>query len=688
MSVLAHSRRVNVGRLLLLVLALGVVVPGAASAGTGRETRDAATPPELWSVNGEVEALAISGNILYAGGEFSQVSPRTGPLVALSSRGTPLGSFPRIRTGWVASIVDDGRGGWFVGGEFEEIGGVPCRHLAHVTSALTVDRRWCPRPGENVTALVRRGSTLYVAGTLQRIGGKKRRTLAALDTESGRTLAWDPDPGYFVKDIELHGNTLYVIGSFHEVGGKRHGYLAAVDATTGKLLDWDPNPPRVGDRSEEAVSTIAVSGSHVYAGGSTLLAYSRRTAKQVDWSPAPREGVRVAALAVSGGRLYAGGFFSRIAGRKRSNLAAFDVTTHRLVPWSPRANAVHHLSMEATRVYAVSYDRVATYDAESGRKLRSSIPSANGPISALVPSRPLTLVGGHFSGVGGVSRNGLVAFDLRTGRPTSWDPRLSRRTSEPSVYSVVVRGRTVYVGGLFTHARGLPRRSLVAVSATTGKPTSWSPTIAGSGELAVSSVSVSARAAYFSGSFETVDGTPRDTVASVDLATGRLNEWHPDVGTAPLVVDGDTVYLGRRSLAAVDSDRGTTIKWQTALEVFRVPRVDAIAVSAGTVYFAGFFESANGSTRQGLAAVDARTGELTAWNPGTEHLDFAQALAIDGETVYVGSYDGLMAVHRTTGSRRGSYPSLTDERVDAIAVRGGLVYVGTEHGLQVVRAAR
>lgn len=681
MSVLAHSRRVNVGRLLPLVFALGVLVPGAA--------RTAATPPELWSVNGEVEALAIAGNLLYAGGEFSQVSPRTGPLVALSSRGTPLGSFPRIRTGWVSSIVDDGQGGWFVGGEFEEIGGVRCRHLAHVTSALTVDRRWCPRPSENVTALVRRGSTLYVAGTLQRIGGKRRRTLAALDAQSGRTLAWDPDPGYFVKDIELHGNTLYVIGSFHEISGKRHGYLAAVNATTGKVLDWDPNPPRVGDRSEVAVDTIAVSASHVYAGGSTLLTYDRRTGNRVNWNPVPRGGLGIAALAVSGRRLYVGGSFSRIAGRKRSNLAAFDVATHRLEPWSPRASWVHELSIGADRVYAVNDNRVAVYDAERGRQLRSSIPSANGPISALVPSRRITLVGGNFSGVGGVSRNGLVAFDLRTGRPTSWDPRLSRGASEPSVYSLVVRGRTVYVGGLFTHARGLPRRSLVAVSAVTGKPTSWSPRIdPGSREGAVSSVSASERALFFSGSFEKVDGTPRDTVASVDLATARLNEWHPDVGTAPLVVDGDTVYLGRRSLVAVDSDRGTNIKWQTALEVFRVPNVDAIVVSAGTVYFAGFFESANGSTRQGLAAVNAWTGELTAWNPGTEDLDFAQALAIDGETVYVGSYDGLMAVHRTTGARRGSYPSLTDERVDAIAVRGGRVYVGTEHGLQVVRAAR
>ena len=93
---------------------------------------------------------------------------------------TAFQPFPKIAGGTVNTIVEDGRGGWFVGGEFAAIGGVACANLAHVTARNVVDRRWCPRPRGKVVALARRSSTLFVGGELGRIvftdaGGERER---------------------------------------------------------------------------------------------------------------------------------------------------------------------------------------------------------------------------------------------------------------------------------------------------------------------------------------------------------------------------------------------------------------------------------------------------------------------------------------------------------------------------------
>jgi len=131
------------------VIALVAAIAAAASLATAPgATRRAAT---LWTVNGPVDSLTSHGRDVYLGGNFTQVSPRTGPLVGFSrSSGVREASFPAVESGEVTALADDGRGGWYVGGSFDRIGGVACPNLAHVTAAKTVDRRFCPRPDHAV----------------------------------------------------------------------------------------------------------------------------------------------------------------------------------------------------------------------------------------------------------------------------------------------------------------------------------------------------------------------------------------------------------------------------------------------------------------------------------------------------------------------------------------------------------
>jgi trimeric autotransporter adhesin len=96
------------------------------------------------------------------------------------------------------------------------------------------------------------------------------------------------------------------------------------------------------------------------------------------------------------------------------------------------------------------------------------------------------------------------------------------------------------------------------------------------------------------------------------------------------------------------------------------------------------FGTIGGQTRNRIAALDATTGDATAWNPNANSQVYA--LAVSGSTVFAGgrfnNIGGLLsrrfiaALDTITGEAiPGWNPSLNDE-VLALAVSGSTVYAG------------
>ena len=213
----------------------------------------------LWVTNGSVNAVVRDGNTIYIGGDFTLVGPATGGGVPLSmASGGPVGPLPKVHES-VSAAVPDGSGGWYIGGTFAAVGGLPRSNLAHILADGTV-AAWDPSPNNLVDALAVSGGTVYAGGTFTSIGGQARNRIAALNATSGAATAWDPDASWPVYALIVSGSTVYAGGSFSSIGGQARKCIAALDATTGEPTAWDPH-------ANGYVHALAVSGATVYAGG-------------------------------------------------------------------------------------------------------------------------------------------------------------------------------------------------------------------------------------------------------------------------------------------------------------------------------------------------------------------------------------------------------------------------------------
>ena len=127
---------------------------------------------KFWFPAGAVNAILVTNDTLYLGGDFSYVGPHTGPVVLFNqATGALLAAPPRI-SGTLKAAVPDGAGGWFIGGAFTRIGTVAVTNVAHLNADLTPDASWNAKlVGTTVNALALDNGRLYVGGTFTKING-------------------------------------------------------------------------------------------------------------------------------------------------------------------------------------------------------------------------------------------------------------------------------------------------------------------------------------------------------------------------------------------------------------------------------------------------------------------------------------------------------------------------------------
>jgi LPXTG-site transpeptidase (sortase) family protein len=342
--------------LLTLLLTLTASLAGPSPARAGSDT----PLPNMPTANAEVLAIAPDGaGGVYIGGAFTTLTPAGGAAVT-RNRIAHIHADGSI-SAWNPNASDDvyalavSGNTVYAGGEFTTIGASTRNYIAALDATTGNATTWDPNANNFVYALAVSGNTVYAGGYFTNIGGATRNRIAALDATTGIATAWNPNTNARVRALAVSGNTVYAGGEFTTIGGLARSRIAALDATTGLATTWNPNP-------DSFIDPLAVSGNTVYAGGefttigastrNYIVALDATTGNATAWNP--NTNAPVYALAVSGNTVYAGGFYSTIGGATRNRIAALDATTGLATTWNPdmSGGAVWVLALSGNTLYA------------------------------------------------------------------------------------------------------------------------------------------------------------------------------------------------------------------------------------------------------------------------------------------------------------------------------------------------
>jgi hypothetical protein len=493
------------------------------------------------SINGPVYALALSGDTLYAGGNFAQVNANT---VSPKGRHSLAAFDTTLATDNTTDFDPDvdravkaltlSGSTLYAGGDFTEVnGGVIRSRLAAFDTTLATANvtAFDPSVNDTVDALALSGSTLYAGGDFtgvnQGLNVQPRNGLAAFDTTTATDNAgsFDPDADGPVKALAVSGGVLAAGGSFTfagSLGDAPRNNLAAVTVADNTLSAFNPNV-------NGNVKALALSGSTLYAGGSftqvhgfltrnRLAAFDAATGGATSFNPNLNDVVN--ALVLSGSTLYAGGGFTSVnGGTSRNRLAALNVATGTATVFNPSAGStVNALALSGSTLYAGGSftsvntngaskprNRLAAFDTTTATNNATAFnPSLGGTVNALVLSGSTLYAGGTFGGVNinatAKSRLRLAAFDTTTAinNATPFDPGV-----DSAVRALALRGSTLYAGGDFDVASGKSRSRLAAFDTTTAtnNATSFAPALSGTGTAVNALALGGAKTLYAGGSF-------------------------------------------------------------------------------------------------------------------------------------------------------------------------------------------
>jgi outer membrane protein assembly factor BamB len=334
-AVQRSARRLTV--LSSVLVGLSLVAPPAAVAAVNT------APDDTARVNGTVYATVQVGDRTVVAGAFTAVGGRTRNHVAvLRANGTLDTGFDADVDGVVNAVAASPDGSTlFLGGRFEEVGGVPRANLAAVDAATgEVLSAWSADTTgttPEVLALATAGDRVYVGGRFGGIDGTSRKRLVALDATAGTVVkSFQPAPNLaavrFVA-VGPDGDRVFAGGAFDVIGGQsRTSGIAELEAATGLATGFNPAP--VGSR----VTAMGLSpdASRLYFGvaDNRVFAYDVATSALL-WTV--KNGGDTQAIAVSDTAVYLGGHFGQNLTQKVKRQWIQSLTLEgRVTDWDPR----------------------------------------------------------------------------------------------------------------------------------------------------------------------------------------------------------------------------------------------------------------------------------------------------------------------------------------------------------------
>lgn len=418
------------------------------------------------------------------------------------------------------------------------------------------------------------------------------------------------------------GDGYFIAGSFAVVNGEERQNIARIRGDLTVDPDWEVDIEAANFDLETDGDRLFIAGNYDSLNGDgdfQRLAAVFLDSADIDANFTPDPDGEVRQIDVDGDRLVAGGLFENIGGEERPGLAALDGDTG---------------------------DADASFDADVG----GDSPS----VTTFALEEDRLFIGGPFEQVGGEDREHVAAVDpgdgaLDGGFETDLREELSvgalsadggdlyvggsdANTQEPnpvrvdaetgdlddgfevsprdhrSVRDIKIRDGYLYAAG----SEGLGRVDLAE-----GEVDDWAPKLVGTpatGEPTINALRASGDRITALGSFHGAGGARVDRLAAFDRETGALDaSWNAGVAggvVRALESAGDTLYVvGTFDAKATSFDvsDGSDADWAPAVNdnVFGL----ALDDDEDVVFLGGALEEVGGEDRDGLAAVDADTGD-------------------------------------------------------------------------------
>jgi hypothetical protein len=240
------------------------------------DAQSGAVSPWNPDVGGTVDALAVAGSTVYAGGTFTTVQGGS----TARNNAAAFDAFSGATSAWNPNLSQTVNALAvagplvYLGGDFagpSSVNGSAQRdHAAAVNATTGAVTGWDPAPNDTVRAVLPSGSAVYLGGDFTTVNGVTTRSgAAAIDATSGVATAWNPAltrPVFppSVASLTAASGSIYLGGGFASVQGAPRANIAAVDPSSGAPNAWAPDA--IG-----RVSALTPDGSGgILAGGDFL----------------------------------------------------------------------------------------------------------------------------------------------------------------------------------------------------------------------------------------------------------------------------------------------------------------------------------------------------------------------------------------------------------------------------------
>jgi hypothetical protein len=628
--------------------------------------------------DGIVNSITTDGTSLYASGYFNNVnSTQRYYLAAVSTtNGSLLPWYPNPDN--YSNTISALGGQVFIGGYFTFMNSLQRNNALAIDLTTGNLTAWNPDiTGGSVYKMAIHGSNMFLGGYFTTIGGQPRSRLASVSLSTGAVSSWMPAPDNYVFDLAVHNNILYAGGGFTNIGASPRTYIAAFDnlGTTPTLTSFMDQGNTNGQ-----ILTVEPLGDRLYLGGyfNMLGGQARNYIGCVDistgtvnaWNPDCDNIVNT--ISARGNAVYVGGYFANIGGGARPYLASLDASLNssNLLPWAPNPDYyITHVRAHATgiavsgpyiKIGGMIADNIVRLDMNNGKADGGWKIKPNGEVSAiaLAPNQGQVYFSGNFTFVNDVTpRNGIASASMAAPATlSSWDP-----SNNGTVYTMLYRQDTMFLGGSFTTFNGTTRGRLAAIRTATNANISGNPNLDGTVyDLALyngflfatgtfsmsgasariglarfnaqglgltswindldyaagSSVNVSNDRLYVGGAFNTVSGVSRSRLAGIDLITNSITDINPSIDgyiydlmnyNDGLYVAGDFYQAGgyyNYGLGYLDNVSGLSKTWDTWNGVVPVgyTQFKTIAAAGGRIFTGGNFLNLRGLNRNYFAA--------------------------------------------------------------------------------------